>query len=75
MKVGTGEELFVLSENIRDAVDVEYLSEKPDVASYEEGTVTGLASGKTVVTAVVTSRYDQWEMRYSTAVTVEQDET
>lgn len=75
VKVGTGEELFVLAENIRDAVDVEYLSEKPDVASYEEGTVIGLASGKTVVTAVVTSRYDQWEMRYSTAVTVEQDET
>ena len=75
MKVGEEEQVFELPEKIMDAVDVKYFSEKPEIASYTDGRITGLSEGKTVVTAVVTSRYDQWEMEYSTAVLVEKKDS
>ena len=67
---GEKQELFAIPDQVRDAVDVEYVSEKQDLALYADGTVAGLQPGKTVVTAVVTSKYDGWKMEYSTAVEV-----
>lgn len=65
------EVLFSLPGNVVDAVDVEYVSERPEIVSYSDGTITALSPGKTVVTAIVTSKYDGWKMEYSTAVSVE----
>lgn len=72
VKESGSEKLFAIPGNIEDAVDVRYVSEKPDIVSYADGMITGLKPGKAVVTAVVTSRYDQWVMEYSTAVNVEE---
>lgn len=70
-KAGETEALFTVPGNVKDAVEVKYISEKPEMVSYADGMITALQPGKTVVTAVVTAKYDQWEMEYSTAVNVE----
>ncbi len=63
-------ELFTLPENVKDAVDVTYVSGKPEIVTYADGRITGVAEGKAVVTAEVTARSDGWKMKYSTAVDV-----
>ncbi len=72
VKEDAGVQLFTLPGSIKDAVEVTYVSEKPELVSYTDGVIRGLKPGKAVVTAVVTSQYDQWQMEYSTAVTIEE---
>lgn len=73
LKAGESQELIQIPEEIAGYVTVEYVSENPDVAVYEDGTVTAEAAGKTIVTAKVTSNYDGYVMEYSTAVEVKDE--
>ena len=72
VKEDVGVQLFTLPASIKDAVEVTYVSEKPELVSYTDGEIRGLKPGKAVVTVIVTSQYDQWQMEYSTAVTIEE---
>ncbi len=72
VKEDVGVQLFTLPAGIKDAVEVTYVSEKPELVSYTDGEIRGLKPGKAVVTVIVTSQYDQWQMEYSTAVTIEE---
>lgn len=70
MKPGDSVQLFTLPESIKDVVEVEYITENPALASYEDGKVTALEAGRTIVTAAVTARYDNFRMEYSTALDI-----
>ena len=70
LKEGESKELFSIPEAVSQYVEVEYTSENPAVAVYENGTVKAAAEGKVIVTATVTAKYDGFQMKYSTAVSV-----
>ena len=62
--------MFTLPDSVKDYVTVTYTSENEDVATYQDGVVTAVGAGKTIVTATVTAKYDGFQMAYSTAVEV-----
>ena len=62
--------LFSVPASIADFVTVTYESSSDAIAAYENGVVTPVANGKTIVTATVTAGYDDFSVEYSTAVEV-----
>ena len=70
LKEKDGLKLFEIPASIRDMVTVSYESSSPVVASYEDGTVTALKAGTTILTTVVTAKYDGYAVRYRTKITV-----
>ena len=62
--------LFSVPASIADFVTVTYRSNNDQIAAYENGIVTPVANGKTIVTATVTAGYDGFSVEYSTAVEV-----
>ena len=62
--------LFSVPASIEDFVTVTYRSNNDQIAAYENGVVTPVANGKTIVTATVTAGYDGFSVEYSTAVEV-----
>lgn len=73
IKINETASVFAVSENVQDTVEVAYTSQNPEVAVYENGQLTAKKEGKTIVTAVVTSKYDGFSMEYATAVEVTED--
>lgn len=73
LKVGETQDLFTVSDTVKDFVEVSYSSENEDVVTYADGTIMAAAAGKTIVTATVTAKYDGFVMEYSTAVEVTSD--
>ena len=70
LEAGETAQVFTLPDSVQDYVTVTYTSENEDVATYQDGVVTVAGSGKTIVTATVTAKYDGFQMAYSTAVEV-----
>ena len=68
LEAGETAQVFTLPDSVQDYVTVTYTSENEDVATYQDGVVTVAGSGKTIVTATVTAKYDGFQMAYSTAV-------
>ena len=62
--------LFSVPASIADFVTVTYRSNNDQIAAYDNGVVTPVANGKTIVTATVTAGYDGFSVEYSTAVEV-----
>ena len=62
--------IFSVPASIEDFVTVTYRSNNDQIAAYENGVVTPVANGKTIVTATVTAGYDGFSVEYSTAVEV-----
>ena len=70
LEAGEIAQVFTLPDSVKDYVTVTYTSENEDVATYQDGVVTAVGAGKTIVTATVTAKYDGFQMAYSTAVEV-----
>ena len=62
--------LFSVPASVAGFVTVTYESANDAIATYENGIVTPVANGKTIVTATVTAGYDGFSVEYSTAVEV-----
>ena len=63
--------LLTIPAEIKDFVDVQYLTSNNKVVTYANGVATAVGAGKATVTAIVTSKYeDGFVMEYSTAVSV-----
>lgn len=62
--------LFSVPASVAGFVTVTYESANDAIATYENGIVTPVANGKTIVTATVTAKYDGFTVEYSTAVEV-----
>lgn len=73
LKVGDTKDLFTVPDTVKELVEVTYSSEDDKVVTYKDGTITAEGAGKAIVTATVTSKYDGFEMEYSTAVEVTSD--
>lgn len=73
LKVGETQDLFTVPDTVKELVEVTYSSEDDKVVTYKDGTITAQGAGKAIVTATVTSKYDGFEMEYSTAVEVTSD--
>ena len=70
LEAGGTAQVFTLPDSVKDYVTVTYTTENENVATYQDGVVTAAGSGKTIVTATVTAKYDGFQMAYSTAVEV-----
>jgi len=76
LKKGASEQLITIPDSIKDFVEVTYLSSDDSVATYKDGKVTALGSGKVAVMAIVTSNskaMEGFEKEYTTAITIEAD--
>ena len=63
--------LLTIPAEIKDFVDVQYLTSNNKVVTYANGVATAVGAGKATVTAIVTSKYeDGFVIEYSTAVSV-----
>ena len=70
LEAGKTASLFSVPDPVADFVTVTYESANDAIATYENGIVTPVANGKTIVTATVTAGYDGFSVEYSTAVEV-----
>ena len=70
LEAGETAQVFTLPDRVKDYVTVTYTTGNEDVATYQDGVVTAVGAGKTIVTATVTAKYDGFQMAYSTAVEV-----
>ena len=70
LEAGGTAQVFTLPDSVKDYVTVTYTTENENVATYQDGVVTAVGAGKTIVTATVTAKYDGFQMAYSTAVEV-----
>lgn len=70
IKVGESKQLVVIPESIKDTTTIEYLTSNDGVVKFANGTATGAAIGKATVTAIVTSKYNNYVMEYSVALDV-----
>ena len=75
MKPGDSVQLFTMPERLAEVAEVEFITEDPSLASYEDGKVTAQKTGKTIVTVAVTAQYDNFRMEYSTAVNISDNDS
>ena len=68
-------QLFTMPERLAEVAEVEFITEDPSLASYEDGKVTAQKTGKTIVTVAVTAQYDNFRMEYSTAVNISDNDS
>lgn len=73
VKAGDTVTLFTVPESVKDAVDVSYYSSNSTKATYDNGVMHALAGGKVTVTAIVTAKYNNYVMEYSTALDISED--
>ena len=73
VKAGDTVTLFTVPESVKDAVDVSYYSSNSTKATYDNGVMHALAGGKVTVTAIVTAKYNNYVMEYSTALDITED--
>lgn len=72
MEPQKSEQLFTLPEAVKDMVTVEYRTSDENTATYVDGQAAALKEGKVSVTAIVTAKYNDYKMEYSTALNIKE---
>lgn len=67
MKVGDTPQVLYVPDDVKAATTITYLSSNDNVVTYVNGVATAKAEGKATVTAIVTSKYNNYVMEYSVA--------
>lgn len=75
MKEGESAKLFELPEEVKDMVEVSYLTSDSAGAEYANGTVKAKKVGKVTATVIVKAKYNNWVMEYSTALDIQAKQT
>lgn len=70
VKAGDTVKLYTVPESVADAVDVSYHSSNSAKATYDDGVLHATEEGKVTVTALVTAKYNNYVMEYSTALDI-----
>lgn len=70
VKAGDTVKLYTVPESVADAVDVSYHSSNSAKATYDDGVLHAIKEGKVTVTALVTAKYNNYVMEYSTALDI-----